>query len=73
MDAAKKNFDPATSVWARNPSLVSSNSAPQDESIAQYTGGLVKVNEELRFLITLLHMDVACISKHLIYCMHCMP
>lgn len=44
---AEKLFDPRTSAWEEDPSLLMTNMPPLDQSVAQYTGGEYRVKRDL--------------------------
>ncbi|KAF7630936.1 hypothetical protein Mgra_00008805, partial [Meloidogyne graminicola] len=47
IDAAKELFDPRESTWAEQPDRLLKNIPPLDDSVAQYTGGEVRVEKDL--------------------------
>lgn len=47
VDAAKKLFDPRESTWSQHPERLLKNIPPLDDSLAQYTGGEIRVEKDL--------------------------
>ncbi|XP_003743034.1 mitochondrial-processing peptidase subunit alpha [Galendromus occidentalis] len=47
VECVQKNFVEKKPIWVENPSLVGDPSLETDESVSQYTGGIVKVSKDL--------------------------
>lgn len=47
VDAAKELFDPRESTWVQQPERLLKNIPPLDDSLAQYTGGEVRIEKDL--------------------------
>ncbi|KJH41216.1 peptidase M16 inactive domain protein [Dictyocaulus viviparus] len=48
--AVERHFEPGTSTWAKNPNILLPELPPIDRSIAQYSGGEVRVEKDLSTL-----------------------